>query len=1090
MAATARAVPSGPRVARLRGVGDYVAPAPDPSTPDLLHVTYNQVSPSISFINVVALNLTTFVAIDTILDLTWVAMANFFAVLDLVAAPPLLAHDALWPHSVVPKEEEEEEAVLAALAAGAGPLPPPPAPATSIAAPALAAASAPGGADDAPIPARPSTTMNLVVKVTNPQIILLDDPTTDESRAIVSSGGIVVHYSREFRHLGGTHAASGLPNRELRESLHVSVKDHKVFVLRSMLHWSPQPILEPMGMEYNLRRRSVNGVAVASNLSMDVYNVHARVSINDVFLAQSIMTRKALTEPPPPAAAAAAAGAGVKAAEDEELYPEGATEAEAEAAGPVYTFSLNLGTMSWVGINDFNGQNVPVVRALLDGTTFYAEGNPHKLKGDGSLIASADSYNPVMAVWEPILDRWHPSLSLGTWPTGSMWEVRSEHTMQLTVSGVMLEKLLQTYSLLHRQDDGGAREEVPDVVINNALGPDIPVDVYDAATTVKLLTVAGNESKAVPKVAADAGAGAAPHTRRGDIHSVVDVHFGGRFGEERLPLHHLPFNISKPRTYNLIPRPLPGEEEVAAAATAAAVAADASSATGSARGRAGSFRAGAVATSKSRSVLLEPIVEEVYEYSRYDPITGKWRKPFLPGDPLEWTDASGTLRRDIQAITLKQSGQWEWLDKWSIDLDGVAGDEVDKEGWEYGTVFSNFSIASRRRAHHSMDCVRRRRWTRTRVPAAASIDERFRPLSVFWDVRALQNGTRRVDIRSGLQVTNLMPFAVHVSLSYSGWATDSEFGPIDEGAVFNVPLLQSCATWMKFRPAALPYEWSNHVGCNLQTYDFTTTRDIMCNGASGGGANADTDAGGAAGGGAVEGSAERLTPACMRVLCCQTNKSLMITVAPFLSITNRLPCDLKYVCFYGSGETREEGALQSGETCKLANMDLSRQPKVRLLLSGPPALFLSPPIHPPAPQVCLRVGEMRWSAARPIGASMEPTPVDIFTHAGDIGAVLTMFVRTNADTGTLEAHVYSKALLRDRTGGLGVSVWSVRHKGANAGRGGGDLVRSTFRTATGTGAAPIARPSVSLADKKRRRAAIRAGSSRARGLSRVGLHEP
>jgi NAD(P)-dependent dehydrogenase (short-subunit alcohol dehydrogenase family) len=42
---------------------------------------------------------------------------------------------------------------------------------------------------------------------------------------------------------------------------------------------------------------------------------------------------------------------------------------------------------------------------------------------------------------------------------------------------------------------------IVDVVINNALGPDIPVDVYDAATTVKLLTVAGNESKAVPKVA-------------------------------------------------------------------------------------------------------------------------------------------------------------------------------------------------------------------------------------------------------------------------------------------------------------------------------------------------------------------------------------------------------------------------------------------------------------------------------------------------------------------------------------------------------------------------------------------------------------
>ena len=199
-----------------------------------------------------------------------------------------------------------------------------------------------------------------------------------------------------------------------------------------------------------------------------------------------------------------------------------------------------------------------------------------------------------------------------------------------------------------------------------------------------------------------------------------------------------------------------------------------------------------MATARSRSVLLEPIVEEVFEYSRYDPITGKWRKPFLPGDPPEWTDASGTVKRDIQSITLKQSGQWEWLDKWSIDTDtgNVLGEEVDKEGWEYGTVFSNFSIASRRRSHHAMDCVRRRRWTRTRIPTAASIDERFRPLSVFWDVKALSNGTRRVDLRSGLQVTNLMPFAVLISLSYSGWAEDATFGPIEEAATFNVPLAQ------------------------------------------------------------------------------------------------------------------------------------------------------------------------------------------------------------------------------------------------------------------------------------------------------------
>lgn len=103
-----------------------------------------------------------------------------------------------------------------------------------------------------------STTMNVIVKVTNPRLILLEDPTTDESRAIVSSCGIEVHYSREHKLFPGVSRITGTQNKELRESLHISLHDHKVFVLRSMLQWHPQSILEPMGMEFNLRRRTVN----------------------------------------------------------------------------------------------------------------------------------------------------------------------------------------------------------------------------------------------------------------------------------------------------------------------------------------------------------------------------------------------------------------------------------------------------------------------------------------------------------------------------------------------------------------------------------------------------------------------------------------------------------------------------------------------------------------------------------------------------------------------------------------------------------------------------------------------------------------
>jgi hypothetical protein len=102
-------------------------------------------------------------------------------------------------------------------------------------------------------------------------------------------------------------------------------------------------------------------------------------------------------------------------------------------------------------------------------------------------------------------------------------------------------------------------------------------------------------------------------------------------------------------------------------------------------------------------------------------------------------------------------------------MEAVVGDEVDKDGWEYATNFSSFSIASKRRSSRAMDCVRRRRWLRSRIPTAGSVDKRFRPLTVFWDVQVLQSGTRRVDVRSGLKIQNLMPFPIMVSFTGPAW---------------------------------------------------------------------------------------------------------------------------------------------------------------------------------------------------------------------------------------------------------------------------------------------------------------------------------
>ena len=715
--------------------------------PDLLHVTYAQLSSLTSMIDVSVLNIASFVSTDTILDLSYVAMENFFSIMDLIASPspslsialsaspinPLpatqipspvtvpaqvfLPSDPLPPvllssptplpttsvpsltvpsltlplhFSLIPSTTPDintnmkmnintssyptgvtysnsavshhqssstlsssssdnpisptSESLLFALSDDTSPLvctsPPPITRPSNQHTPHTPHTAGPNSnntpqhATTAPHnqvllqPDGTSTMMNVVVRVTNPRLILLEDPTTDESRAIVGSCDIEVHYSRENRYSAGISTITRLQNRELRESLHVSVHNHEVFVLRSMLAWNPQPIVEPMGMELNLRRRTVNSVLLSSSLSVDVDNLYARVSINDILLAQSIMTRRSLTEPSKASSSASASTTSTSSARSSlsntlvrrvsGKKEQGALEGveanavritgtgggtgvvgEEETPCPSYTYSLNMGSLSLVGINDFNGQNMPVIRALLDGTTFFAEGEHQKMIGKGSLIASTYFYNPRLSLWESIMDRWHPSLSLTSWALGWGVEIKSEHTMQLTVSGIMLQSLLQTFSLFFRSSDIVEREEISDVLIHNTLGLGIELDIYDSASGVLIMDLKGIDSKPVPRLQI-------PGKKRNftgpvrNIPSVVDLHFRG--GVERQPLHHIPFNINKPRPYNLHP----------------------------CVGLVGTSVETCSASDKRRSVphtppiLLEPIEEEVFENCRYDLIIGRY----------------------------------------------------------------------------------------------------------------------------------------------------------------------------------------------------------------------------------------------------------------------------------------------------------------------------------------------------------------------------------------------------------------------------------------------------------------------------------
>lgn len=177
-----------------------------------------------------------------------------------------------------------------------------------------------------------------------------------------------------------------------------------------------------------------------------VDDIIARVSVSDIFLAQSVMTRRGLLdrEEPPPLAAKpqplplAAPSQSTELRDDESgssiVAVDNLPAPLSPSAASKYTVTLDMGAISLVGINDFRGQNIPVIRYLLAETTFNAEGTGQEMYGEGSFVACADFYNPKLSLWEPVLDQWNPKISLSSGPSGNSVEVTSQLCMSLLLA--------------------------------------------------------------------------------------------------------------------------------------------------------------------------------------------------------------------------------------------------------------------------------------------------------------------------------------------------------------------------------------------------------------------------------------------------------------------------------------------------------------------------------------------------------------------------------------------------------------------------------------------------------------------------------
>ena len=762
--------------------------------------------------------------------------------------------------------------------------------------------------------------------------------------------------------------------------------------------------MEPTGIELHINRRLEATTVLSTSISLDVDVVVAKISVNDIVLANSILSRAKIVSIPinnvdeNKNKSGTTGTSSVTGSSPQNSRGRSSTSSSVNlgtlpvhkgdsliVAITMYDLVAQLGSMSLIAVNDYNGMSLPILRLSVDRSDFRGGGKMEDLTGEGSFQISAEHYNTRVAEWEPLIEKWCPRISLlSTLSRGMIIEVISDDTLQIDVSGAMVKTFSQlsnlisvileefeshSQSLLNSNSIGNGSGKMDNHLLIRSISPypnkknddnkrsslrsilsdkiiakrseslvtfknclEFPIEIFDSMSHESLMVLrAGDNAPLMPP-----GSQSRSWVQnQGKYPILFDIRVLGRLKDQRLPLLQLPLNVNKARPYCLQPN------------------------------LTGSNIQGERSADRSRG--SEPIVEEAYENQRYDPLGQGWSTPWTElNDPFTWSDILGTIERNPSSVHLP-SDRWDWVESdWKVDLSGIIGDEIDEKGWEYATNFPSFTVSKKRRTKKSMDVVRRRRWIRSRMPKSSASDELLKPLTIIWDVKALQDGSRLVLIRSGLQLKNLMPFPLSVaidgfpglnpssifqrfdegdqdsrpssdkeipfragSVGRTGGKSARIFDNIPEGETFSLPLLLSSAYMMKVKPSGKSHQWSKSISCRLSSTGMEIDERSFIKEIENKNENESERSSRhpshfrsmVAPEGVllsarhhhdllcpVEGSGNHSTAnACIQGLHLTSDRSRLVACVPYAYCHNHLPCKLSYKFLGGDGHSEEVG---------------------------------------------------------------------------------------------------------------------------------------------------------------------------------------
>jgi hypothetical protein len=361
----------------------------------------------------------------------------------------------------------------------------------------------------------PHSSVFVNVSISNPYLILLEDPASEHSKAIAATCEIVLQYSQDGKadHDGG---------QETNDTIHIALQQAEVFVLldNSVAKVSHR-IVEPTALQFHMKSTVVKTIPIVMDISLLTEEIFVRASLNDIVLGMAIGQRfslqsdQAFTE-----------------MEDVSMKAKVAEEALSNKNNlTMNKIRVHLAKAQIVLINDYNGQSNPLIRIEAS--------------------APDDYYNADLALWEPLLEKWDPEIQYQQGLEGKELTIFSKDFVQINVTGMLIKCVFNALNLISKiGEEGtyGSRQESYPLTIRNQLG--IPVEVYDAHSKKLVLKLDNESSSRIPQISQ-----ASKHsrvTREKEFSRTFEVKFGGEYSEAFNILKDLRLDIHKPKLYQVM----------------------------------------------------------------------------------------------------------------------------------------------------------------------------------------------------------------------------------------------------------------------------------------------------------------------------------------------------------------------------------------------------------------------------------------------------------------------------------------------------------------------------------------------------------